>query len=86
MLTGKGNALNAADVHPGNFKLPQLGEKLKQLAGNLHNGNGPGFFVLRGLEPLKNDPTTNLFRHLGISSYIGDLRAKQDIRGNMVGT
>jgi hypothetical protein len=75
--------LDGPDIDPGNFSLPTLGPKLRELSLELHNGRG--FFVVRGFDPKKYSPEDNVMLYLGISSYIGEQRAKQDNLGNMLG-
>ncbi|KAG0645687.1 Taurine hydroxylase SAT17 [Hyphodiscus hymeniophilus] len=64
------------------FPLATLGEELKTLAAQLTNG--VGFFVLRGLEPERYSNEENVVIYLGISSYIGETRGRQDEQGNML--
>jgi hypothetical protein len=64
------------------FPLPTLSSKLKDLAKVLTNG--VGFFLIRGLDPKQYSSEVNLIMYLGISSYIGDKRGRQDERGNML--
>lgn len=64
------------------FLLPTLGEKLRALAVELTNG--VGFFHIRGLDPGQYSNLTNVVLYLGISSYIGGKRGRQDELGNML--
>ncbi|PMD25538.1 Clavaminate synthase-like protein, partial [Hyaloscypha hepaticicola] len=64
------------------FPLPTLSSKLKDLAKVLTNC--VGFFLIRGLDPKQYSSEVNLIMYLGISSYIGDKRGRQDERGNML--
>jgi hypothetical protein len=64
------------------FPLPTLGDKLKALAKELTSG--VGFFHIRGLDPTKYPNGTNVVLYLGISTYIGERRGRQDELGNML--
>jgi len=64
------------------FLLPTLGNKLKALAAELTSG--VGFFLIRGLDPQRYSNLTNVVLYLGISSYIGGKRGRQDELGNML--
>ena len=68
----------------GNFPLPTLGEKLLKSALDIHRGRG--FSIIRGLDPKDLSPEDNLIVFLGISSYIGSQRGRQDEDGNMLST
>jgi hypothetical protein len=64
------------------FILPTLGEKLKSAAATLNDG--VGFFRLRGLDPSRYSSEMNVILYLGISSYVGNRRGRQDELGNML--
>ncbi len=64
------------------FPLPTLGAKLKVFATQLTRGIG--FFHVRGLEPRKYSNEMNVMIYLGISSYVGGKRGRQDELGNML--
>jgi hypothetical protein len=64
------------------FLLPRLGDKLKNIAAELTGG--VGFFHIRGLDPLRYSNLMNVVLYLGISSYIGERRGRQDELGNML--
>jgi len=64
------------------FPLPYLGNKLKHLATMLTTGLG--LFLIRGLDPNRYSNEQNILLYLGISSYIGERRGRQDERGNML--
>ena len=64
------------------FPLPTLGNKLKTLATELTSG--VGFFRVRGLDPQRYSNDINVVLYLGISTYIGAKRGRQDERGNML--
>ncbi|KAL2197003.1 hypothetical protein P885DRAFT_68900 [Corynascus similis CBS 632.67] len=70
------------EVNPSTFPLPTLGPKLRQLANDIHCGRG--FAVVRGLRPGEFSPEDNVLVFLGISSYIGVQRGRQDEEGNML--
>ncbi|KAL2146815.1 hypothetical protein VTI28DRAFT_2296 [Corynascus sepedonium] len=70
------------EVNPSTFPLPTLGPKLRQLANDIHCGRG--FAVVRGLRPDEFSPEDNVLVFLGISSYIGVQRGRQDEEGNML--
>jgi hypothetical protein len=70
------------EVTPDTFPLPTLGSKLQQVARDIHRGRG--FAVVRGLNPDEFSPEDNVLVFLGISSYIGVQRGRQDEEGNML--
>ncbi|KAK4238377.1 hypothetical protein C8A03DRAFT_43887 [Achaetomium macrosporum] len=74
--------LYGSEVTPSTFPLPTLGPKLQRLAAVIHYGKG--FAVVRGLEPDEFSPEDNVLVFLGISSYIGVQRGRQDEEGNML--
>lgn len=76
--------LDGPDIDQGNFSLPTLAAKLRAGSSEVHGGKG--FFVVRGLDPKKYSPEDNVMMFLGVSSYVGEERAKQDNLGNMLGT
>lgn len=69
-------------VSQESFPLPTLGNKLKALAAELTSG--VGFFRVRGLDPQRYSNETNVVLYLGISTYIGAKRGRQDEFGNML--
>jgi hypothetical protein len=77
-----GLELDGSEVMASNFPLPDLHDKLIQLAADLHDGKG--FFILRGLNPSNYSPEDNIVIFLGLSSYIAETRGKQDEAGNML--
>jgi hypothetical protein len=77
----KGLGLDGQEVNRQNFPLPILQERLRACCLELHRGRG--FFSLRGLDPDAYSPEDNAILFLGISSYIGERRGKQDAQGNM---
>lgn len=74
--------LYGSEVTPDTFPLPTLGPKLQQVAVDIHTGRG--FGVVRGIEPDDFSPEENVIIFLGISSYIGARRGRQDEDGNML--
>ncbi|KXX76429.1 hypothetical protein MMYC01_200183 [Madurella mycetomatis] len=74
--------LYGSEVSPDNFPLPTLGPKLLRVALDIHCGKG--FAVVRGLKPDEYSPEDNVLIFLGISSYIGAKRGRQDEDGNML--
>lgn len=70
------------EVSPSSFPLPTLGPKLLRVAEDIHSGKG--FAVVRGLNPNEFSPEDNVLVFLGISSYIGAQRGRQDEDGNML--
>ncbi|KAI1326690.1 Clavaminate synthase-like protein [Xylariaceae sp. FL0255] len=77
----KSLGLDGEEVHNVNFPLPSLSAVLFDLANDLHSGLG--FFALRGLDPNKYSREDNILIFLGISSYIGEQRGKQDDCGHI---
>ena len=55
---------------------------LLHYAEDLHHGKG--FVNIRGLDPNHYSSEDNILLFLGISSYIGEKRAKQDDDGSML--
>ena len=55
---------------------------LEKACRDIHEG--PGFVIIRGLDPVKHGPEDNINLFLGIASYIGDIRGTQDRRGNVL--
>jgi hypothetical protein len=75
--------LDGPEISRENFPLPTLGGKLLALADAVHFGRG--FFALRGLDPNDYSVEDNAIMFLGLSSYVGEQRAMQDNKGNMMG-
>ena len=69
-------------VSPESFPLPTLGNKLKTMATELTSG--VGFFHIRGLDPQRYSNERNVILYLGIATYIGGKRGRQDELGNML--
>ncbi|KAJ4286401.1 hypothetical protein N0V88_008024 [Collariella sp. IMI 366227] len=74
--------LYGSEVMPNTFPLPTLGPKLRKMAVDIHSGRG--FSVVRGLNPDEFSPEDNVLVFLGISSYIGATRGRQDEEGSML--
>ncbi|KAK4155269.1 hypothetical protein C8A00DRAFT_13670 [Chaetomidium leptoderma] len=70
------------EASPSTFPLPVLGPKLQRISADIHRGKG--FSVIRGLKPDDFSPEDNVLVFLGISSYIGAERGRQDEEGNML--
>ena len=75
--------LYGSEVNCRTFPLPNLSEPLHRFALELHEGRG--FFAIRGLNPANYCSEDNILIFLGISSYIGERRGKQDTHGHMIG-
>ncbi|KAF2669054.1 Clavaminate synthase-like protein [Microthyrium microscopicum] len=69
-------------VQPSTFPLPLLEPRLRDVAGQVHEGLG--FQIIRGLEPRRYTAWENIVIYLGITSYVADKRAVQDSSGNML--
>jgi hypothetical protein len=74
--------LDGTEVSKTNFPLPTLESKLQDLSLELHQTRG--FFMIRGLNSDDYSPEDNIIIFLGISSYVGEKRGKQDEAGNML--
>jgi len=74
--------LYGSEVAPATFPLPTLGPKLYELADDIHSGKG--FAAIRGLKPENLCPEDSVIVFLGVSSYIGSQRGRQDEDGNML--
>ncbi|KAF2630582.1 Clavaminate synthase-like protein, partial [Macroventuria anomochaeta] len=74
--------LDGREISPENFLLPKLGDKLRQGALDVHSGRG--FVTLRGIDFDRYSCEDGILIFLGISSYFGEKRAKQDDQGNML--
>jgi len=74
--------LYGSEISPANFHLPTLGPKLLRVAKDVHYGKG--FAVIRGLRPDDFSAEDNALLFLGVSSYIGAKRGRQDEEGNMM--
>lgn len=74
--------LDVSEVNRSNFPLPTFGEKLKGLSTVVHDG--PGFFVLRGLDPNDLSKLDNAILFVGVSSYLAERRGRQNQDGMML--
>jgi len=74
--------LGGNEISRETFSLPSLGARLDSLAQELHTGRG--FCNIRGLKPEAYSPEDNILLYLGISSYLGEIRGKQDDDGYML--
>ena len=83
-VTRTGLGLDGRETARENFPLPTLSPILRALAEELHHGCG--FFALRGLDPNKYSREDNIIIFLGISSYVGEMRGKQDDSGHLFGS
>lgn len=82
MLIYTALGLDGSDVKQSTFPLPTLGGTLLRLAVDIHRGKG--FLNIHGLNPADYSPEDNILLFLGLSSYIGEARARQDEDGNML--
>ncbi|KAK4033687.1 bfedabf7-3ea8-4d81-ab25-88f44eff35b9 [Parachaetomium inaequale] len=78
----KQQGLEGNEVSPANFPLPTLGTKLHAVCADIYEGRG--FAIVRGLEPDAYAVEDLTVVYLGISSYVGERRGKQDQRGSML--
>ncbi|KAF1994401.1 Clavaminate synthase-like protein [Amniculicola lignicola CBS 123094] len=74
--------IDGSEINCESFPLPTLGPILKGGSLDLHNGRG--FLNIRGLGLSSYSVEDNVLVSLGLSSYIGELRAKQDEDGSML--
>ncbi|EED19027.1 TfdA family oxidoreductase, putative [Talaromyces stipitatus ATCC 10500] len=65
------------------FPLSSLGSLLRDSSRELHFGRG--FFVLRGIPVDKYTTEENIIIYAGVSSYVGDLRGRQERRNTTDG-
>ncbi|KAI1880189.1 hypothetical protein JX265_001810 [Neoarthrinium moseri] len=78
----EGTGLQSNQVSRNTFPLPNLGKKLTDICYDIYDGRG--FAILRGLDPDVYDIEDLTAVYLGVSSYIGERRGKQDQRGSML--
>jgi hypothetical protein len=64
------------------FPLPNLVNKLEEVALEIHDGIG--FTILRGLEPRRYSALDNVLIYLGVTSCIAPIRGVQNSSGNML--
>jgi len=74
--------LDGNQVSRETFPLPVLGKQLDAICVEVYEGRG--FAIVRGLEPDDYVVEDLTVIYLGISSYIGERRGKQDQRGSML--
>lgn len=79
LSTIKRAKLDFEDVSKATFPLPTLGLILESARRDIHEGRG--FVVVRGLNPSRYSMEENAIIYLGISSYIGGQRARQNMEG-----
>ncbi|KAK3349051.1 hypothetical protein B0T25DRAFT_233231 [Lasiosphaeria hispida] len=78
----KTHDLDSSKVTKATFPLPTLGKHLDTMCADIYTGRG--FGIVRGLNP-SDYPLEDLTAiYLGISSYIAQVRGKQDQRGSML--
>jgi hypothetical protein len=82
LLIASGLELDGEFINVENFPLPNLGPNLRACAKSVHNA--VGFAVLKGLDSRNYTAEENALLFLGISSYIGNRRGRQDIQGSMI--
>lgn len=70
------------DVNRELFPLPSLQKKLLQIRDDVYQGRG--FAVLRGLDVEAFSDMDLLTVYLGLSSYVAEMRGKQNQRGTML--
>jgi hypothetical protein len=70
-------------IDRASFPLPNLQEKLLRIRDDVYQGRG--FAVLRGLDVEAFDEIDLLTVYLGLTSYVAELRGKQNHRGAMLG-
>ncbi|KAK5702418.1 hypothetical protein LTR17_022345 [Elasticomyces elasticus] len=74
--------LDGSEVSRESFPLPTLSKKLDAMCTDVYEGHG--FSVLRGLNPEVFSAEDVTVIYLGLASYIGETRGKQDQRGSMI--
>lgn len=74
--------LGGHEVSQATFPLPSLGKNLANVRNDVYGGRG--FAIVRGLDPDAYTMEDLTVVYLGISSYIGERRGKQDQRGSML--
>ncbi|KAK0615150.1 hypothetical protein B0T17DRAFT_610146 [Bombardia bombarda] len=78
----KKHGLDGQKVNKDLFPLPKLGLTLSDICNDVYNGRG--FSIIRGLDPDDYSLEDLTVIYLGISSYVGEMRGKQDQRGSML--
>ncbi|KAK1753878.1 putative taurine catabolism dioxygenase TauD [Echria macrotheca] len=74
--------IDASKVTKALFPLPNLGRRLTAMRDDIYAGRG--FGIVRGLDPDEYELGDLTILYLGISSYIAQVRGKQDQRGSML--
>lgn len=70
------------EVSAETFPLPGLKDRLTEIRNEIYEGRG--LMILRGLDPNEYPVEDLTIVYLGISSYIGERRGKQDQRGSIL--
>lgn len=74
--------MDGSQIDRANFPLAALGSKLSELAREVHRGRG--FVNIRGLSLGDYSSEDNVILLLGLSSYIGEKRGRQNEDGEML--
>ncbi|KAK1090632.1 hypothetical protein LTR48_007912, partial [Friedmanniomyces endolithicus] len=82
LITTVEQGLDGSEVSRESFPLPSLSKKLDTICSNVYEGHG--FSTLRGLNPDDFTAEDVTIIYLGLASYIGETRGKQDQRGSMI--
>ncbi|KAL2826069.1 hypothetical protein BDW59DRAFT_161191 [Aspergillus cavernicola] len=80
--TFKESGFSGHEVSQATFPLPSLEKELANVRNDVYEGRG--FSIVRGLDPEAYSVEDLTVVYLGISSYIGERRGKQDQRGSML--
>jgi hypothetical protein len=67
-----------------NFPLPTIQAHLARASFDVHRG--PGFAIVRGLDPRKYTAEENVAVFLAVANHIGEQRGVQDKKGSMLST
>ncbi|KAG7141004.1 Taurine hydroxylase-like protein SAT17 like [Verticillium longisporum] len=78
----KEHGLDGNEVSQGTFPLPSLSLRLDNVCTDVYEGRG--FAIVRGLNPDEYSVEDLTIVYLGLSSYVGERRGKQDQRGSML--
>lgn len=76
---GADQDLNGEEVSRDTFPLPQLGKQLDKTCEDVYDG--PGFSIIRGLDPDAYSVEDLAVIYLGMSSYIGERGASKTNEG-----
>jgi hypothetical protein len=74
--------IDGSTVSRETFPLPILAKHLDEICHQVYDGRG--FSIVRGLDPDAYAIEDLTIIYLGLSSYIGERRGKQDQRGSML--